>query len=722
MDLLTQNVNKVISRTLPEKQVSFKGRIPDIRPIIKKIADKSVDNLADNITKDIQKLESKLLKPGQGSKFLETIDGIDVVKKTGLGQSALGTFEELIKIPVGILSSLAENLHKKFPKVKLLGGFDNLGFITKYRDKLALSNKAKALQGLYETGAKLIPDGAKIDNAGKAASGKVKDGLNKLLNDSMGFGKSTFDSKYERFWARIVSGFTAAMFLGKDFSNKAKMKGKSDEEAAQVARQKQGQEMVANLGEGAAQFAILGLFAKQSNTKIWFAPVAGALIGLTFHIVSRLASGMPLKRVKVPEQANANKAPKNMEDFISFAKKNEENKTENEQESEQKTKKPLLSLKNIAIACGAIIATGFTLRFAKGKLDKTPLGVSLNGKVQKLKDKFKDMTIEKVYASGSEIRNLSDELTKAGEKELGKDIARKTQTALARAGKDGKILIGTRQKTTKLFGKIEVPTVKLYEALVAPFKFVKDMVTYPYKIARSLAEAAGLIKKQAVKTPVKFKIKNPEALDLSKVSKQKLQGRKLKLVKTLKPANSEDIYDFKNIFLQYKGHKEKYVKPEELTKNFSEYVKKMREVSINSTSASKVDNTASGVMAGVLGTLTGMTFSMNDEFNNSVKVGRTKEEADKDARLRGVNKFFRMMVQGVVLGVLNKTFIKQYNGSLLKVAGLTFVSTTCTDTISRALTGMPFKKMNKEEQETYKEKQKTGKLAWYHKLIDKLAS
>ena len=47
----------------------------------------------------------------------------------------------------------------------------------------------------------------------------------------MAFDKTTYDTKKERFITRLVSGFTAAVFLGNDFFNSAKPKGKTDEEA-----------------------------------------------------------------------------------------------------------------------------------------------------------------------------------------------------------------------------------------------------------------------------------------------------------------------------------------------------------------------------------------------------------------------------------------------------------------------------------------------------------
>lgn len=49
-------------------------------------------------------------------------------------------------------------------------------------------------------------------------------------------------------------------------------------------------------------------------------------------------------------------------------------------------------------------------------------------------------------------------------------------------------------------------------------------------------------------------------------------------------------------------------------------------------------------------------------------------------------------------------------------------STVLTDMASRVLTGMPFKKMTKEELEQYQKDHKEGVMAGYYKMIDKLAS
>ena len=49
------------------------------------------------------------------------------------------------------------------------------------------------------------------------------------------------------------------------------------------------------------------------------------------------------------------------------------------------------------------------------------------------------------------------------------------------------------------------------------------------------------------------------------------------------------------------------------------------------------------------------------------------------------------------------------------------LSTFLTDIVSRQMTAMPTKKMNKEELEKYQKEHKEGFMSWYYNLIDKLA-
>jgi len=709
-----------------------------------KLLNCGVDELVKNTTDTI-------LKGKNHTKFVtQAQDGLLQIKERGFFSKLGESVTDILKLPLKVTNSAVEKLYKKHQSNRLLAGLNNS--LDGYRKNVASRQAVSVLEGMHENIAKLLKEIPNSEDAGigvctpncQRVCDRIKDDVNKLLNDSMAFGKPTGAVKDERFVTRLVSGFTAATFLYNDFLNKGELKKKQVEEYNKAhpdnpkkevdpdkyAQKKRSQEIISNIGEAVVQFAILSVFFRKSNTSKWFSAVTGAAIGLGWNILSRLITKSPLTKIPVPpenEQINKQRVqtPKTlntMQEFMALTKPNKDvttnpyaaffssrsniplTATENK---ETKDKKHLLSLKNIVLVCAGIIAAGFTLRFAKNKIltsDNEAIKSAVKAvqkQVIKLKKAYRGKTVENVFVSRDELGKLRDYLNKTEEKKLSTDILKKTQAAFKKAEqilikqgqtpeeaeRNAKIFIGRKDKTVKLFGKVEVPVRKLFEDLAAPFKFIKDIVMYPYQKVCEVLKGMGKL----ADTKKKIDIKAPD-----------------------------DIYNFKNIFVKFKEFEAKHSNPEKLTEEFGNYVKQMRIVS-NSNATAKIDPAAIGVLASVINFVTGIRFNMIDERNTSIEMGKTEKEADKDGRLRAVNKFFRMVTQGVMIGVLNQTFVKQYNGSLPKAALITFACTMLTDSISRVLTGMPFKRMSAEEQIDYKEKQKNGSMKGYFKFIDKLA-
>lgn|GEM_PF-840851 len=731
-----------------------------------KLLNCGVDELVKNTTDTI-------LKGKNHTKFVtQAQDGLLQIKERGFFSKLGESVTDILKLPLKVTNSAVEKLYKKHQSNRLLAGLNNS--LDGYRKNVASRQAVSALGGMHENIAKLLKEIPNSEDAGigvctpncQRVCDRIKDDVNKLLNDSMAFGKPTGTVKDERFVTRLVSGFTAATFLYNDFLNKGELKKKQVEEYNKAhpdnpkkevdpdkyAQKKRSQEIISNIGEAVVQFAILSVFFRKSNTSKWFSAVTGAAIGLGWNILSRLITKSPLTKIPVPpeneqvnkQEAQSPKTSNNMQEFMTLTKPAKgimvtpdavflsnhpnvpltpnnaivgqilkhqnsyiEPHTEKTEDKEAKDKKHLLSLKNIAVVCAGIIATGFTLRFAKNKIltseNETIKNVvkAVQKQVIKLKKAYRNKTVEKVFMNKKELSSFTKQLGEAQEEKLLTSIINKTQTAFKKAeqilikqgqtpeevARNAKIFIGRKDKTVKLFGKVEVPVRKLFEDLAAPFKFIKDIVMYPYQKVCEVLKGMGKL----ADTKKKIDIKAPD-----------------------------DIYNFKNIFVKFKEFEAKHSNPEKLTEEFGNYVKQMRIVS-NSNATAKIDPAAIGVLASVINFVTGIRFNMIDERNTSIEMGKTEKEADKDGRLRAVNKFFRMVTQGVMIGVLNQTFVKQYNGSLPKAALITFACTMLTDSISRVLTGMPFKRMSAEEQIDYKEKQKNGSMKGYFKFIDKLA-
>jgi len=610
------------------------------------------------------------------------------------------SFVELGNIPRRLFTSVSEKLHSAFPGNKFLKDVFNSDFVQNHFKRQGVNNDIATLKGIYDSGARILEKNKGLTDAlcecgqNGGICQAISKSFNKALNETLAWGKPKYATKDERLVTRLVSGLTAAVFMGKDFLNKALMQGKSEEEAKKDMRQKTKQEVIANIGEGVSQFCFLATFPLLANTKQWIAPVVSAGIGFTFNIISRLMAGMPLTRKEVPPKLlpfGSLAIPMSVEDFANRIKEGAPvqkplNGISGQivQEKENK-KKSLLSLKNILIACGVSIAGGFVLRYGRIKLAESNIGKSLKNRLdtsfigEKIKA-VKASHIEEIFTNQKEINSLTKTLGAIDEPNLAKDIQKNLRKSLKNIGENESIQVGARQAITK---GMEVPRHELHKIILAPFKFIKNVVTFPYQKALSLAESQGWVKA----------IEKPKAVF--------------------------DTYDINNILLKFRELKEVHKGDhDKFIEAFKECIQKGREVAANNITTSKIENQKVTVTAQVLGMLLGINFNMNDDFNKTVDNGGTKEEGEKAARLRGLNKFMRTSIQAVVAGTLNNTLVKYYNMGLLKSGAITLVATAMTDVASRAILGMPFTKMSKEEQEAHNEKQEKTIVGKIKKLAE----
>ncbi len=652
-------------------------------------------------------------------------DGVFIANEEKLSRKLIEAGRDFLELPLDLLDDILSH----FPNSKL----NNLGILQKHREHILEENKVKAFQGLFDYGPKFLND-EKV-NAGKIAPSVAENcsddcktvcsnfarKFNEQLNSSIELNKAIYDSKKERFDTRMISGLTAALFLGNDFYNSAILKGKSEEEAKKAQRKKQGQEIKENLIEGFAQYGVMACFAKQASGNLWFNILSGTGVSLAARIISRKMSGMRLTRMKAPENS--------MAEFVKAAKNNTDYKTQSERDKE--AKKPLLSPKNLVLWCIGVITAGFALKKAS---TATTIGKKISGQIVSLKEKSYKNSVEAIVATPQEIQNIINISSKYGEPNLvNETLIEKIQTLKP----EENFTIGDRYKIIKLPGGLTITQRALKKALLAPFRMVKEFIIYPYKLASKFTDAMSNSNKakkiKLAENKVKVAEKKYEASGNSaKAGQELLEARKAhrnllaEYNSKKKQTGSErllDDYNFKNIYIRYKKFEEKFGNnPQKLEEEFGKYIEKARAASMNNRTSSKIDNSQIAVLAQITGTLTGIWFNMNDEYNAAIKNGDNKQDAQKAGRKRGLNKFARMTSQVAISEALNKLFKAQYQGSLFGAGVIVAVSTVLTDMVSRVLTAMPTKKMNKEQLEQYQENHKNGKMAWYYNLIDKLAS
>lgn len=679
------NNSNINTHTLSENHrsnLSFKGlKTGNIKHL------KAIQTISDCHLRDIY---SKL-KNNIGSDFIQ---GNTFKKANSLVDTLKYPFT---KMPLEILNFFSEKFN--------IQGLHNSKLLTDFRKSCENEQFERAFRGLLQNGDAFIDNVAKdkklnpsdiekllCDGRGRNRCGKfhefcsdITDKFYADFDENLTPGKAKYNTTHERTIVRIVSGLIATLMLGNDFYNKSIRNGKSEAEAIEEANSKQKQELIENGQEALSQYLMFGAFSSFTNNSTFGAPILNTILSTVFRITSRLSSKRPLTRMKAPEQKTINIL--SMNNFMDSVKNKkpvefEEVKTGNKKTKDNK--KHLLSFKNIVLVCLASIGAGFALRgFKNTKAFENIKNSIMNFKpIKTVADKFKKATVGELIVDEKELEKFENTL-RYKHKDMKMYYYSKVKEL---SQKDGKYLIGEYEKFVKIpFINIEISKKELYTLPLAPFKIIKEIVTYPYKLVSAALEGLMIIKKS-------------------------------------KPKKLKNEANLVNTFLDFRKQAEKFggnIESDDFLDHYQKRIEKNWLSSLNRETKSNVDNCNIGKLVALLGLFSSIYFATTDDYNSTLIQTGDVDKANKDARLRGINKIIRTSVQCVFLG-LNNLFKISYGNSLIGAGVITAGVTLITDNISRILSGMPSKKMNKEELEQYNKSKKEGILKWYYNALDKL--
>jgi len=657
------NINNLKYRPALNFKAAYKPTDKEIK-LAREILDKNIPNF-------ISKLEASI-----GNQIPDKIcekDGIKYVKDFTIPEKVKNTFVTFF----GMFLDAANKVDSSLLKL----GFSETKLYKNYQKSKHIEKEVQAHIGAFETAIQLAHDTYEKNkitdllNENSEQSLKIKNTFQGLLDETLMDKRANYDTKVERFAARLISGFTAAFFLGNDFYNKSIQKGKTKKEAEKEQHLKQRQEIWENIVEAITQFSIFACFSKFINSKEWAPAVVGTIISLISRVISRKQAGMRITRMKVND-VEIKTHPPSIEEF-----KNGKRTIEKTPKTVQH-KKSVLCIENILKICTLSIGLGYLMRFIKGnqKILNLPFIEDIHSFLEKHKQKVNNKNYKNYIISEQELAKFKEFLNNNEEQDLAQYV-----NNINFIGDSNGINLGVSHVRKTIFKHIITKQEELYKLKFAPLKMIKDVFYYPYDLVSKIEKAIRKIEPKKINSNnYNIKYSHRRYIDLLNNAENKTQT--------------------------------------ELAKEYSDYIYNARLDAYNKVTSSKGDNSQIAVLSQFLGTLTGIWFNMNDEFNASIRNGSTKYEAEKDARLRGINKFIRMISQMTISGSLNNIFSKQYNGSVFGAGVIVAISTLLTDTFSRFLTGMPNRKMNKEQLQAYKKHHDEGIMKYYYKAIDKLAS
>ena len=229
---------------------------------------------------------------------------------------------------------------------------------------------------------------------------------------------------------------------------------------------------------------------------------------------------------------------------------------------------------------------------------------------------------------------------------------------------EGMVNFGARDKKVKPFVNF----------VITPFSFMWSVVKFPYKIADGLV---NLFMKKAPKSQ-----KSIDALNMEAVAKSfdKISEQVSKYKKAIASTTDEKL-------------KERYYK------KFNDFVMDNTLKAFNVNSMSNISNSDLSNLAKTAASAATIWFLMTDNYNMVMlkSNGNDVEGAETKFKERFVQEGSRLFYQTLLIDLFNKTFQKQYNGSLLGMSWITLTNTTIGEWLTRKSVGVPIGMHTRDE-------------------------
>lgn len=339
---------------------------------------------------------------------------------------------------------------------------------------------------------------------------------------------------------------------------------------------------------------------------------------------------------------------------------------------------------------------------------------------KELADKYRYKTLSSIKSDSSlkaELSKIKTEFTRISNDSAGlinkvktnglnkitdSSFADRIKTALEKTGdKDNKLFKAYTDAVEGLvnFGTRDKKYKQFVDFFIVPFKFMWNVVKFPYKIANSVVE---LFMKKAPSSA-----KSMDALNMEAVSKS-----------------------FDKISTEAKKYRELIAKTSDQTlkqkycKKFEDFVMDNTLKAFNVNSMSNVSNSELSNLAKTVSAAATIWFLMTDNYNMVMlkSNGNDVEGADTKFKERFVQEGSRLFYQTLLIDLFNKTFQKQYHGSLMGMSWITVTNTTIGEWLTRKSVGVPVGMYTRDELIALEEKQNnaTGFKKDYYQFMKRL--
>lgn len=664
----------------------------------------------------LEKITRHVSKPAQ-----------DVINpKSGFVRVAGNLLESLtypiLGLPRDIFDFTARKLGAKFSDYPIMSRINKWQPLVKYRRGKEAKQAERILRGMYDKLSSLTDKrGQKF--LGEAAGAAQRRGRYEAchaifdeLNKNAAPNVARYNTRDGEGLKRLVTALIPIPFLFKDSFYISKKNGMSDDKAKKMAWNKANQELIAAGGESLGQFTILGGVPRFINSSNIAAPMINTVIGVGFHIISRLRTGRKLTHLTKDEVTKRSNIYK-IDDLQDFKKHVAKQENLAKQEPKKDGKKHLLSFKNLLIFAGTSIAAGFLLAMGKNKaLEHLKKEENIDKLVTKIFNKitgtYERITREDRIGKKHTLEGMIDILKDSCDENM---ISAKFNPILRQMDEaGGRLSLGTVDRVVKLpIVDIQIPVKKLIELPFVPIRMLFELASYPYKAVRAILEQV---------------FPRPDKSILGTEAAKKMPRAVLEKIGLLRKENSNvissavDKYDIMNLYNKYAELVEK-TKGQEggATRAFNEFFHDNFLRTFDMERASKIDNSKIGKLTQLLGMTGGIYFATNDDYNQTLSETGSIEKAHADQRKRGVQKFTRVTTGVAISDWFNQAFIRNYNNSLPGALAVVAASTFAVDKATRFMLGQPSKRMTDKQLKEFEAQKKESVMAPFYKLTETVA-
>jgi len=728
----THNYSKIGLKPLQDNsttRISFKGfKVESIPPNLAKFMLKSVQNISEEQGSLYTKFISDFIYAAKNDEAFRKYIGLstDISKDLSIEnliklpqKPVAQKFVEVLASPITMVRDLAIWASDNNFGKKVLPSFydyiqkrkNNDAIIKNYKNIIGLSNYIRIQENLYRMNAGLAP----LQNGDRfyIPADILQEKINMLRFKAVDPSKGQYSAKHMMLGNRFVSGAVYAGFLSNDAYNTT-MRYSNSEDASQEQRASRAKQEFAKIGMNIyIQNLLLGTFESQINKSMTNALLASGVTVAAAEVIGRMLVGRPIFPSNKETLDKMEEKMQNNTGVLAAIGRLIAGDKRGKPAYDFSAPEPIVIVENDFFEHSITGINGEKTTFNKFNHKLMQPAFKGLGKVQynferkHLKEMLDYIKILDQKQGEMFSNIISDSLKKL--KNIG-------STNIENKSLD-EILSDDSIKTVPV-GEIMTGTARFFNGLLSPVFFIQKVGKSLVKGAKKVSGNKDEITQEMLgKKDFREYLEKRLNLDVWKTSPLPPDEKEIKIYKEFLARKSNQKFEVngvKNLILTLeKRMKLLGIKPGSMEAEPLEKAKKLlKDLMTQTDGANHAEydaNTFSQLninMARAISTI----FLVTDSYNLTMQYSNNdKKEAVKTAKNRAVQEASRIASSAYIMAFAHSIMSKIYNGTLLGAFSTCFLTSITSDSLARAVVGVPIGRKSHEELLEIEKKQQESK-------------